>query len=66
MERKLKLYRQAGVREYWVVDPENNGLTVYLFKNGGAFPANTYEKTDTVPVTILPGLNITLEQIFAE
>jgi Uma2 family endonuclease len=66
MERKLKLYRQAEVREYWVVDPENNGLTVYHFKNGGPFPANIYEKTDTVPVAILPGLNITLEQVFAE
>jgi Uma2 family endonuclease len=34
MERKLKLYREAGVREYWVVDPVNKGLAVYLFSNG--------------------------------
>jgi len=63
MERKLKLYRQAGVREYWVIDPENNGLTVYLFPNKSI---NTYECKDIVPVAILPGLNITLEQVFAE
>ena len=65
MERKLKLYRQAGVREYWIVDSENKGLTVYLFKEG-MFPVNIYGSTDTVPVAILPGLNISLEQAFTE
>jgi len=64
MERKLKLYHEAGVREYWIVDPENNGLTVYLFQKDVI--VKTYKNTDTVSVAILPGLNITLEQVFAE
>jgi Uma2 family endonuclease len=63
MERKLKLYQDAGVREYWIVDPENNGVTVYRFQEGAIF--HTYKKADTVPVTIFPELNITLEQVFA-
>jgi Uma2 family endonuclease len=62
MERKFGLYREAGVREYWVVNPENR-LTVYLFHNG-KFLTETYGSTDTVPVGILPGLNIFLEQVF--
>ena len=65
MERKFKLYRQAGVREYWIVDPENNGLTVYCFK-GGEIITNTYGNTDTVSVAIFPDLSISLEQVFAE
>ena len=64
MEQKLKLYQEAGVREYWVIDPENNGLTVYLFEKD--IIAKTYKSTATVAVTIFPGLNIPLEQIFAE
>ena len=63
MERKLKLYRQAGVREYWVIDPENNGLTVYNFQNK---MTDTYENEDLVPVTVLPGLEISLKRVFAE
>jgi Uma2 family endonuclease len=62
MERKLKLYQDAGVREYWIVDPENNGVTVYRFQEGTIF--HTYKKADTVPVAIFPDLNITLEQAF--
>jgi len=59
------LYRKAGVREYWVVDPENNALKVYLFQNNRIL-TDFYGNDDIVPVTTLPGLNISLEQVFAE
>ena len=65
MERKLKLYYEAGVREYWVVDPENKGLTVYRFQEEGIV-VKTYKNADTVPVAIFPGLDIALEQVFAD
>jgi Uma2 family endonuclease len=63
MERKLKLYQDAGVREYWIVDPENNGVTVYRFQ-AGAIQTYFYKSADTVPVSIFPELNIMLEQVF--
>ena len=65
MERKFKLYQDAGVREYWVVDPENNGLRVYCFKDG-AILTNSYGSAGTVSVSIFPDLRIELEQVFAE
>jgi Uma2 family endonuclease len=64
MERKFKVYRQAGVREYWIIDPENNGLTVYHFQE--KITADIYGANDTVSVALFPGLVIPLETVFAE
>ena len=65
MQRKLKLYLEAGVKEYWVIDPENNGLTVYCFKEE-IILSNIYKKTDTVAVSIFPDLSIPLGEVFVE
>jgi Uma2 family endonuclease len=65
MERKFTLYRDAGVREYWVLDPEHKALHVYCFNNGAIFPG-TYRSGDVVPLEIFPDLLIHLEPVFAE
>jgi Uma2 family endonuclease len=78
MARKFILYMESGVREYWVVDQEHKGLMVNHFqwdssssrldlvrKDKPIF-VNLYGSTDTVPVDVLPGLSIALEQVFAE
>ena len=62
MERKLRLYRDAGVREYWVVNPEIGGVSVFSFGENLGF--NVYKSGDVVPVAVLPGLSIPLDQVF--
>jgi len=64
MQRKFGLYKKAGVREYWVVDPEARELTVFLFGENPGF--NVYKGDDVVPVAVLSGLDVSLEQVFAE
>jgi len=63
MERKLKLYREARVREYWVIDPVNSGLSVYFFTDG-AIRGSIFGSEDTVKVATLPGLEINLGSVF--
>jgi len=65
MESKFHLYRDAGVREYWVLDPENKTLHVYNFKDNAIFP-RTYKSTDRAKVEIFDDLEIDLEPVFAE
>jgi Uma2 family endonuclease len=65
MERKLLLYREAGVREYWIVDPKNKHISIYTLKNG-EYTLQTYKIQDSVRPSVLPGLEIPLSTIFAE
>lgn len=66
MNNKFRLYEEAGVREYWVVEPADKFVLVYVLRDGeyiGLRPA-----TDEYPInsTVLPGLTIDLAAIFAE
>jgi Uma2 family endonuclease len=64
MQRKFDLYRDAGVREYWVLNNEHKTLTVYLF-DGEKFISRTYGEKDTAPVSVLNGISIELAPVFA-
>ena len=65
MQRKFNVYREAGVREYWVLDNEHKSLTVYLFR-GEKIISRTYGGQDIVPVDTLKGLSIELGSVFSE
>lgn len=43
-ERKVKLYREAGVREYWIVDAQNERITVYDFEHGKEPVRHSFEE----------------------
>ena len=62
---KLHLYKKAGVREYWIVDPETKVLSTFILKDG-EYVAGVYGADDAAPVHILEGLSIDLAEVFAE
>ncbi|MDR2607277.1 MAG: Uma2 family endonuclease [Treponema sp.] len=62
---KFNKYREAGVREYWIADPEEKVVSAYVLKNGEYTAAN-YDDTGKAPVTVLPGCEIDLAAIFGE
>lgn len=57
---KLYKYRTAGVREYWIIDPDKNRITVYTFDDDDM---NEYSFTDDVVVNIYPGFSINLSKL---
>ena len=50
---KLDIYRKAGVREYWIIDPERKQTLVYLF--GDPVNVGFYDFDKPVPVGIFGG-----------
>jgi Uma2 family endonuclease len=60
---KFQKYLAAGVREYWVVDPENRAVEVHVLGEGG-YHTMVYDESAEVPVSVLPGCVIGLSGIF--
>ena len=57
---KLFKYRTAGVREYWIVDPDKKRITVYDLEHGDI---DEYSFSDTINVGIYPDLCIDFNNI---
>ena len=56
---KLSKYQNAGVREYWIIDPDKNNVFVYDFENEDL---NAYGFEEEIPVNIYDGdLKITMK-----
>ncbi len=53
MTKKLQKYTDAGVREYWIVDPQNGQVLVYDFEHD--CDMKVYSFADKVPVNIYDG-----------
>ena len=65
---KFTLYEEFGVKEYWVVFPNDKAVTVFLLQPDGKYSeGTTYEiiyGAKKVPVKTLEGLVIDLEELF--
>ena len=61
--RKSKLYKQAGVREYWIVDPADKVVQVYSLEHN-RYVVSLFEQSDILTCAIFPGLEISLSDIF--
>ena len=48
---KLHIYKEHGVREYWIIDPRNDSVTVYIWDEG-LNDCKHYTFTDRIPVYI--------------
>jgi len=61
---KFQYYLEAGIREYWVIDPEEKKVQVHIYENGH-YLSTGYKNNDRISVTVLPGLEIALKDLWA-
>ena len=64
--RKLDLYMSTGVKEYWIINPLNRELSIYLFEESNISKNATYKNTETAVSYIFAGLEVSLAQIFGK
>ncbi len=66
MKAKFELYENAGVLEYWVIDPEHNLAFCYYLdeKTQKYIPSLAFTDDDTIESKVLEGLMLNLEELF--
>lgn len=60
--RKLNLYKDAGVREYWIVDPRSEKVFVYFFDQA-EFSVDSYTFQDKIKVNIYDDFWIDFQEL---
>ncbi len=62
---KFNMYEKAGVKEYWIVEPEGKFVSVFtLQKNGRYGRPETYTDENKIQVFTFPDLEIDLKLVF--
>jgi len=65
MNDKFLLYEKAGVKEYWVVHPNDKTIHAFKLQDNGKYDNGTlYERKGKVPVAVFDGYLIDLDDIF--
>lgn len=62
LTEKKDVYARNGVDEYWVIDPRDETITVFV-RSGDAFDAGTTLDRGAIPSRVLPGLQATVESL---
>lgn len=66
MLKKLDLYKQCGVKEYWIVDTKNEHILVYTLDKSDILDNKTYHKgaDQFVQSDYFDGLQVSLDDMF--
>ena len=65
LKYKFDLYEEAGVLEYWIVNPEDKTFLIYVLRNNEFIGLHPLIEEDTIKSPLFPQLDFILEEVFA-
>jgi Uma2 family endonuclease len=65
LEIKRREYAQAGIPEYWIVDPEEERITVLALKERRYLQQGVYSRGEIVRSVFLPGFEVGVDEVWA-
>lgn len=64
MKTKMDLYEEAGVKEYWIIEPEQRVVLVYKLEKGKYVGLKPFAEGEPVKSILFPDLVIQVNDIF--
>jgi Uma2 family endonuclease len=64
MKYKFDLYEEAGVLEYWIVNPADKTIFIFVLKDNQFIGLHPLIEEDTIKSPLFPQLDFCLEEIF--
>lgn len=64
VDTKFNLYQESGVKEYWIVEPEERIVLIYTLKDNKYIGLKPFSETETIKSPLFPEMKITVEAIF--
>jgi len=64
LKNKYEVYEETGVREYWVVSPQDETFAIYTLVNGSFHASRIMVEGDVVRSTSIEGFSLNLSVLF--
>lgn len=66
LQYKYEVYEESGVKEYWVIHPEEQTLLIYTLIEGKYVPSKLYISGDEVVSSAVEGFKLDMEEVFRD
>ena len=66
LRNKYEVYEEAGVKEYWIVSPQDKTFLKYTLTSDGYQPSKLMTMGDIITTPILPEFELSLDTVFAD
>ncbi len=64
VQTKFNLYLEAGVLEYWLVDPQDKMILIYALKNDEYLGSKPFVEGEKIKSQLFPELEIDVDDVF--
>jgi Uma2 family endonuclease len=66
LRHKYEVYEESGVKEYWIIHPEEHTLLIYTLEAGKYIPSRLFTSGDIVSSRCISGFGLVLEDVFSD
>ncbi|ELA09320.1 hypothetical protein MOMA_02905 [Moraxella macacae 0408225] len=66
MDAKFDLYQESGVKEYWIVEPRNQTVLMYVLENDKFIGLKPFSEGQQITSTVLTGFSMAVDDVFKE